>query len=89
MFEVVFDYGEGHYSENPAEHQGNVFAQALIDPPTGSFWPVRKDPFSTYRAGFEIRTYRLCQRVLMFHHFPAELENKDYLVHSTEFTYAP
>ena len=28
------------------------------------------DPFSSYRSGFEVRTYRLCQRVLMFHHFP-------------------
>ena len=28
------------------------------------------DPFSSHRAGFEVRTYRRCQRVLMFHHFP-------------------
>ena len=40
-----------------------------------------------YRAGFEVRTYRLCQRVLMFHHFPDELGTPDYLVRSTEFTY--
>jgi hypothetical protein len=31
---------------------------------------VRTDPFSNYRAGFELRTRRLCRRVLMFHHFP-------------------
>ena len=37
-----------------------------------TLWPVRNDPFSSYRAGFEVRTYRLCQRVLMFHHFPDE-----------------
>ena len=37
---------------------------------TPAQWPYRSDPFSTYRAGFEVRTYRLCQRVLMFHHFP-------------------
>ena len=30
----------------------------------------RPDPFSSYRSGFEVRTTRLCQRVLMFHHFP-------------------
>jgi hypothetical protein len=30
---------------------------------------VRADPFSSYRSGFEIRTYRLLQRVLMFHQF--------------------
>ena len=35
-------------------------------------WPVRPDPFSSYRSGFEVRTYRRCRRVLMFHHFPTE-----------------
>ena len=39
---------------------------------TPAHWPYRPDPFSSYRAGFEVRTYRLCQRVLMFHHFPGE-----------------
>jgi hypothetical protein len=28
---------------------------------------MRPDAFSTYRAGFEVRTQRLCRRVLMFH----------------------
>ncbi|MEQ1575977.1 MAG: toxin TcdB middle/N-terminal domain-containing protein, partial [Vicinamibacterales bacterium] len=41
----------------------------------------------TYRSGFEVRTYRLCQRVLMFHHFPDELGVDPYLVRSTEFAY--
>ena len=86
MFDVVFDYGEGHYQQQ-SETNGNVIAQAVIDLPPNSSWPIRKDPFSLYRAGFEVRTYRLCQRVLMFHHFPAELEITDYLVRSTEFTY--
>ena len=36
-------------------------------------WACRADPFSTYRAGFEIRTYRACQRILMFHQFPPSL----------------
>ena len=50
---------------------------------------VRDDPFSSYRAGFEVRTYRLCQRVLMFHHFPDELGvGQDCLVRSTDFTYS-
>jgi hypothetical protein len=30
-------------------------------------WSVRPDPFSSYRAGFQVRTCCLCQRVLMFH----------------------
>jgi hypothetical protein len=50
-------------------------------------WPVRQDPFSNYRAGFENRTYRLCRRALMFHHFPKELGTADCLVRATEFQY--
>ena len=39
-------------------------------------------------SGFEVRTYRLCQRVLMFHHFPGELGvGQNCLVRSTDFTY--
>ncbi|HET8970062.1 MAG TPA: toxin TcdB middle/N-terminal domain-containing protein, partial [Candidatus Nanopelagicales bacterium] len=52
-------------------------------------WAVRDDPFSTYRQGFEVRTYRLCERVLMFHHFPAELGRADTLVRAMTFTYEP
>ena len=75
MFEVVFDYGEGHYAEDEPDADGRIFARAQIDRPTGSL-AGRQDPFSTYRAGFEVRTYRLCRRVLMFHHFPDELETR-------------
>src|SRR5262249_22437886 len=89
MFDVVFDYGEGYYTEDSPDAQGRILAQAQIEPTAGSHWPVRQDPFSSYRAGFEVRTYRLCQRVLMFHHFPDELHTPDYLVRSTEFTYNP
>jgi RHS repeat-associated protein len=76
MFEVVFDYGE-HDTNNP-----------LPKEPINK-WPVRNDPFSSYRAGFEVRTYRLCQRVLMFHHFPDEQGvGQNCLVRSTDFTYS-
>src|SRR5262249_32316634 len=92
MFEVVFDYGEGHYEELPPDdpaalEESHRFARVLAttDRPSG---PVRSDPFSTYRAGFEVRTYRLCRRVLMFHHFAEELGNAECLVRSTDFTYA-
>jgi RHS repeat-associated protein len=88
MFEVVFDYGEGHYTEAAPDGEGRIFAEARLDPPDGSHWPVREDPFSIYRAGFEVRTYRLCRRALMFHHFPQELGIADCLVRSTEFSYA-
>jgi RHS repeat-associated protein len=74
-FELVFDYGD----HDPAK--------PLPDEP-GAIWPCRPDPFSVYRAGFEVRTYRLCRRILMFHHFPAASKvGKDCLVSSTDLTY--
>ena len=73
LFHVVFDYGD-HDTAVPT-----------LEPDAP--WPVRTDPFSTYRAGFEVRTYRLCRRVLMFHAF-AELGPSACLVRSTDFTYA-
>jgi RHS repeat-associated protein len=87
MFEVLFDYGEGHYTNQPARDRSQ-HDYALAQLARDAEWPVRQDPFSSYRAGFEVRTYRLCQRVLMFHHFRDELGVADYLVRSTEFTYA-
>ncbi|NJL73003.1 MAG: hypothetical protein HC888_16370 [Candidatus Competibacteraceae bacterium] len=50
-------------------------------------WPARLDTFSTYRPGFEVRTRRLCRRVLMFHRFP-ELGEAPCLVASTDFVHA-
>jgi RHS repeat-associated protein len=75
MFEVVFDYGE---HDDGAPKPGDAGP-----------WTYRADPFSSYRAGFEMRTYRLCQRVLMFHHFDGEAGvGNDCLVRSTDFTYS-
>jgi RHS repeat-associated protein len=76
LFEVVFDYGD-HDPDVPMPEE------------PGKHWPCRNDPFSSYRAGFEVRAYRLCQRVLMFHHFPDEQDvGADCLVRSTDFTYS-
>ena len=86
MFEVVLDYGEPHYVQDAADADQRVFASATSWAPADS-WSVRTDPFSEHRAGFEVRTYRLCRRVLMFHHFPDELGEPDYLVRSTEFQF--
>ncbi|MFE2998004.1 SpvB/TcaC N-terminal domain-containing protein [Nocardia sp. NPDC059246] len=36
-------------------------------------WAARPDAYSTYTAGFEIRTWRLCRRLLVFHDFSADL----------------
>jgi hypothetical protein len=89
MFEVVFDYAEGHYREHPLDAEGRLFAQASTH--AAHDWQVRKDPFSSYRAGFEIRNYRLCRNILMFHHFPEELGVDSCLVRSTavEFVEKP
>jgi len=75
MFEVVFDYGEHNLNDPKPGDLGHRFC--------------RKDPFSSYRPGFEVRTYRLCRRVLMFHHFPDEEGiGNDCLVRSTDFAYS-
>jgi RHS repeat-associated protein len=87
MFEVVFDYGDEPYIESAPDAEKRVFVQSTISDSPGQSWPVRRDPFSTYRSGFEVRTYRLCRRTLMFHHFPDELGVDDCLVRSTEFAY--
>src|SRR5262249_11115428 len=88
FFEVVFDYDDGHYPNDQVDSEGRTTLGPVKESETAK-WPARVDPFSTYRAGFEIRTYRLCQRVLMFHHFPGE-ENvgENCLVRSTDFTYS-
>ncbi len=48
----------------------------------------RKDAFSDYRAGFEIRTYRKCRRVYIFHNFnEIRLGGKPRLVRSLDISY--
>ena len=74
-FEIVFDYGD----HDPASPR----------PVKDLVWPVRVDPFSSYRACFEVRTYRRCKRVLMFHTFPDEPNvGSGCLVRSTDFEYS-
>lgn len=70
--ELVFDYGD-HDPDAPT-------------PAPDREWPVRADPFSSHRAGFEVRTCRLCRRILMFHRFP-ELGPAPVLVRSTDLSY--
>lgn len=52
-----------------------------------STWPARADAFSDFRAGFEIRTYRRCKSISLFHHFRQELGVDDYLVKSLDLSY--
>ncbi len=104
LFELVFDYGEhkpatpptaASPSSTPAgdwEGAVTVFHDDPLLPPR--LWPARTDAFSNYRPGFEVRTYRLCRRVLMFHHFQElnEVDNTSTdpspcLVRSLDFEY--
>jgi RHS repeat-associated protein len=78
MFELVFDYGE-HDDDGPTPAEA-----------AHRQWVARSDPFSTYRPGFEVRTHRVCKRVLMFHHFRGEAGvGANCLVRSTNFEYRP
>jgi RHS repeat-associated protein len=74
-FELVFDYGEHDFAAPTPDGEVRI-------------WPRRLDPFSSYRSCFEIRTYRLCKRILMFHRF-AELGETPCLVGSTDLTHQP
>lgn len=53
MFQVVFDYDENH-CEEPSEAEQHTIIHASST--AGRTWPCRPDPFSMYRAGFEVRT---------------------------------
>ncbi|MGW8464637.1 SpvB/TcaC N-terminal domain-containing protein [Pseudomonas sp. CLCA07] len=60
-FELHFDYGE----RSPALDKKPAYLATKSS-------PVRSDPFSDFSYGFELRTQRLCQQILMFHYFPDE-----------------
>ncbi|MBL0073876.1 MAG: insecticidal toxin complex protein [Bacteroidetes bacterium] len=73
MFQTIFDYGD--YLESDID-----------EPEEFKAWHFRPDAFSDYKAGFEIRTTRLCKRVLLFHFFN-ELPGGSALIKSTNFKY--
>ena len=86
LFEVLFDYDEGHYVEINPEAGPEQHRLVWATPVRTRSWKRRPDPFSSHRAGFEMRTYRRCRRVLMFHCFD-ELGSDPCLVRATEFSY--
>ncbi|MCQ6557498.1 SpvB/TcaC N-terminal domain-containing protein [Paenibacillus mendelii] len=88
MFEAVFDYDENHYVEDggTAAH-GDTEQLVYASASPGNAWAARPDPISSHRAGFEVRTYRRCRRLLMFHRFD-ELGSEPCLVRATSFEYA-
>lgn len=74
-FTAVLDYGD-HGASPPLREP---------DQP----WPVRPDPFSTCRPGFELRTYRRVHRFLFFNDFPSEQSaGADCLTRSVELGYS-
>lgn len=81
LFEVRFDYGELDEGDPTGQPEKR--------------WFYRPDAFSSYRSGFEVRTCRRCERVLMLHHIPDQPARPDRaaqpgykgVVRSTEFTY--
>lgn len=78
-FEAIFDYGQYDLSN---------LTQGGHDPYSPSkTWSYRPDPFSSYKSTFEIRTRRLCQNILLFHHFKAEL-GKPCLVKTLNLNYS-
>jgi len=78
LFKVVFDYGE---HDAALEIPKDIHLEK-------DNWKYRKDAFSFYRSGFEIRTYRRCSRILVFHCFDApDLPHTPYLTKSLELFY--
>lgn len=76
----------------PAAPTGAFLFEATFDygdEVPGQAWGVREDPFSSYRSGFEIRTYRLLRRVLMLHCFDEFADGEACLVRSLDLDYAP
>lgn len=78
-FEVVFDYGEYDLS---GLNQPGANPYIPVKP-----WSCRPDPFSSYRSGFEVRTFRLCRNIMMFHLFKEELGETPCLTRVTGLKY--
>ncbi|HEX2059913.1 MAG TPA: SpvB/TcaC N-terminal domain-containing protein, partial [Thermoanaerobaculia bacterium] len=81
------------HPHHPTPPATQYFFEAVLDygehddaPAEVRTWPCRFDPFSDCRSGFEIRTYRLCRRILFFHSFQ-ELAPQPVLVRSLDLTY--
>lgn len=78
MFQTIFDYGTTDLISEPIDKMNE--------------WGFRLDAFSDYKSGFEIRTTRLCKRVLLFHVFEElalkpDKSDKKTLIRSVNFEY--
>ncbi|MDR6306114.1 RHS repeat-associated protein [Nitrobacter vulgaris] len=84
LFEAVLDYGDEPFAHEP-EAEGFERVRWTDDLPLPR--QARRDPFSRTRAGFEIRTHRLCQRILVAHRMPERLGTERTLVRDIQFDY--
>lgn len=100
LFEVVFDYGDHSGDPEPPDPTPPDPPTAPTAPPAqpDQTWSTRADIHSSFKSGFDVRCYRLCNRILMFHRFddpdPEQLYSTHTvtlprLVRSTEIEYAP
>jgi RHS repeat-associated protein len=71
-FQVVFRYGQF----NPDDPEA---------PPAK--WTPRPDPFSSYRSGFEIRTLRRCESILIYHMFHDQFQGRPFLTRALMIDY--
>nr|WP_256378847.1 SpvB/TcaC N-terminal domain-containing protein [Bradyrhizobium sp. Ai1a-2] len=62
QFRVFFDYA------------ARVAGDPTLD---NRAWALRADPFSSYRAGFEVRTSRLCRRIVFESNLSIEIEGRE------------
>lgn len=83
FFNIVFDYGEHSNTRNENGLDHAVIPDTIYTP--HKVWDCRADPFSDYTSGIEIRTYRVCKRIMTFHQIPREVAPT--LVKSTDFNY--
>lgn len=95
-YPILIEYGNYFYEDAGQEKVNFSFQLAfdygqisLNDPSdmTGS-WNVRPDPFSDYHPRFEVRTLRLCRRVLLYHKFHDQNGGAPFLTHALAFDYS-
>ena len=97
LFELVFDHGEfrrptimqpdDRYATRAPVPERDDPGLEIVGPDANA---TRSDPFSARKAGFDVRTLRLCRRALLYHRFPDKpegIERAVTLVASTDFFY--
>ena len=69
LFAVAFDYGDTGTPDllDRTDPVAQTAAHAVPDLAFSGSVPERPDPFSTRRAGFEVRTRFRCSRIALFH----------------------